>query len=260
MSKKNTNAPVNNETVNTTQETVKPVENAPINATSIEDLDKVCTSALNAFKAVKLNKDAKASEVEAAKAAMDKAISAYNERVLAARYSAFRNGEVNPLIALFTAGTWDKRKYSAKEEDFMSTPVRFDVFDFIVSSEELKNPVITSSATLRSKLGMLTASIRDRVTEELAQVEDINVSIGAIVKALQAVMDVLALPEFEVGGKKVKVYARPKDVRFLCACSTKASRKLGNVEVLSETKIAAYITDVFYKQITHEEYVVDSNK
>lgn len=232
---------------------------AIINEKTIEELDKACSVALTAYKAVKSDKDAKASELDAAKTAMDKSIDAYNARVLSSQYAGFRSGDVNPFIALFTAGTWDKRKYSTKDDAFTSTPVRLDVFDFISCSEELKVPVCSKNS-LKTKLDLLTASIRDRVTEELAQSQDIHVSIGAIVKALQGVMDVMAVPEFEVNGQKVKVYARPKDARFLCACASKASRKLGGVEVLKAEKLAAYITDVYFKQINHEDYSVEIAK
>lgn len=230
-----------------------------INEKTIEELDNACSVALTNYKTIKANSDAKASELTAARDAMDKSISAYNDRVLASLYAGFRSGEVNPFVALFAAGTWDKRKYSAKEDTFVSMSVRLDVFDFIACSEELHNPVCSKSA-VKTKLDLLSASVRDRVAEELAQAKDIHVSIGAIVKALQGVMDVLEVPEFEIKGQKAKVYARPKDARFLCACSSKASRKLGGVEVLKAEKIAAYITDIYFKQINHEDYNVEVAK
>ena len=224
---------------------------------SVTELDKACTVALTKYKTIKADANAKAAVLAAAKNEMDKALSAYNDRVLAERYAGFRAGEVNPFIALFTAGEWGKRRYSTQEDAFVDAPARHDVLDFIKSSAA-HGVEVCSKANVETKLDLLTASIRDRVTEELAQEKDVHVSIKDIVKALQALMDVIALPSFERGGQKVTVYARPKDARFLCACAVKASRKLGGVEVLSANKIAAYVTDVYNTQIRHAEYTVEN--
>lgn len=225
--------------------------------TSIEKLDTACTSALAKYKELRGNKDTKAAALTAAAQEMDKAISAYNERVLAGCYSGFRASESNSLVELFVAGTWDKRRYSSKDDAFVTVPVRHDVLDFVTCSDALGNPVCDKTR-LSVALEGLVSAVRQRVVDEMAQVEDVHVSIGEIVRKLQAVMDVLAVPEFEVGGQKAHVYARPKDARFLCTAAVKASRAVGKLEVCKASKIAAFITDVYYVQMNHEEYKVEA--
>lgn len=229
-----------------------------VNQKSIEQLDAACTLALTNYRSKRDDAEAKASDLAAAEGALKTAISDYNARVLASQYAGFRAAP-SPIVAMFTVGTWARRKYSAKRDEFVSNAVRLDIFDFSVCSEELKNPVC-NIANLKTALAALTDAIAARVDAELRQDKDTGVSIAAIVKALQGVMDVFAVPEFEANGKKVKVYARPKDARFLCACATRVSRTLGSVEVLKPEKVAAFVTDVYYTQINHAEYTVKAAK
>lgn len=231
---------------------------AQIIGKSIDACDKECTAALEAYRAVKNDVNAKASALTLASSNLEKAISAYNDRVLGDKYAGFRASDANSFMELFVAGTWEKRRYSQKDDALVSSPVRYDVLDFIKASETLGAPVGCSKTRLTVALEALVAAIKQRVMDELSQSEDVHVSIGEIVKKLQAVMDVLEVPEFELNGKKVNIYARPKDARFLCACATKASRKLGKVEVIKSEKIAAYVTDVYYAQVNHEEYTVEA--
>ncbi len=258
-------APVVNTTVNPVSEKPADVQVESTPATSepvikgiipavVKGTFKTPADALSDYRLAVQNKDIKASDLNAAKEALDKSILSHNNHVLREIYDSCIINE-QPFVKFFTMGTWEKMRYSSRTNSLETSNVRLDVLDFIKDAAEHKNDLVNMSV-FKAAMDSLVASIRLHVTAEMNGDEDINVSNTEIVNKLQAVMDCIKLPEFEGDAGHVKVYARPKDAKFLKMVSVKAAKEIGKIEVLKADKIAAYVMDVYHVQINHEQYKV----
>ena len=187
----------------------------------------------------------------AAKESMDKAYSAYNDKVKKNAYSLALASE-SPIAYLCKARNYSSAHARCDKNGVVSNvfrSTRFDLLDFIAyaKSKNINLPV-AGSDDFKAKLKVFAEKLSDYVLACIRKEEVTN--IKQAVESLEAVCRCIGVPG---------VHGRKKDVRFMGFVATRA-KELGVLSTIDDKAVVPFIMDMYHVQLLKKEYAFEEKK